>query len=117
MMKFKSKVEDIDIFKKYFFFGIDSENFDIEEITCGDIEWRVEVDYREWGIKGLTIFAPEQDVTFNIEVRDLNTDVLTSREKKITISDFEVNQDNVKFEGSLCPTELALYNGKWTLGF
>jgi hypothetical protein len=55
-----------------------------------DLQWKIEMDVREWGIKDLHVSVPDQDVTFHIQyVNLLEQD--DEMEVTLTLEDIDVD--------------------------
>lgn len=74
------------------------------------IKWFCEMELREWGVKGLYFFVPDQMIST----------VLVDEEDNETSKEFELKDVRVeepcKFVG-ICPQELFFLKGKWKVYF
>ena len=81
------------------------------------IKWMVDPEYRNYGIKGLGVHVPDQEITIEGEA-DLD-DGSEEFSKVVKISNVKVEYtvtDEVKFL-SLAPTAIRCFNNKWEVTF
>lgn len=82
--------------------------FDFEShSTKTTLRYGIDMELREWGIKGFHFFVPEQDLNFLIEVldRDSNTH---SFECRVKLKECSVDLDRINPNSDLSPEVLNL---------
>lgn len=87
-----------------------------------DLNWRVSFDTRQWGIKGIYVTCPDQEVSLEIEVdyfdEDNDKDLDITLVKSLKIKDVDVELENkVDFNSDISPEKLDFSKKKFTLIF
>ena len=81
------------------------------------VRWKLELECREWGVKGIGIYVPDQTLTYLVDKEDSEGDLITV-EKTIELTSVEIEKSTGDSEpDQIDLTELSLYKGKWTATF
>lgn len=88
------------------------------------ITWKFEIEMRGFGIKGISLYAPDQTVKALITRYDEETDEEIETEEMIELKDIKINgyiDDYSKIEsflsGGIYPKELEIWKNTVTLSF
>ena len=110
-MEFKTFITDIDLYGEREFFEVGKDD-DITNIAPIEIEWKLEMEARDWGVKYIHAYAPDQTITLVVEYDkwDYEADDYTSEtlEKTIELKDIDVDIDEVSMRNGLCPNRLEI---------
>ena len=107
MNSFKTKVE-LDMH------GLNIEgNYDVSTQNV-EILWNLELEMRNWGVKGFDVAVPEQKIT--VFINKWGDDQDEEVEMTFDLKDVEIFRES---EGSSClyPSSLQYNSGEWTLVF
>ena len=90
------------------------------EFQLGESKGSTNLAPKFFGIKGMIITVPEQEITFMSSFYDEETDEETEKEVTLSLKDVKVNNDlgqcNIA-EFELLPVELEVYKDKFELRF
>lgn len=95
-------------------FNINSEDISISNHSV--VEWGMELEMRDWGVKNIGVYVPDQTITISVDYYSDEADEYFSTTKEIQIKDIKTDYE---LEGgqSISPQTLEFYKGKWTLIF
>ena len=82
---------------------------DIQPIT---IKWTLEVEMRSWGVKGFYVHVPDQKVMVIYQIWAEDGESILDQEKEITLTNVQVDLDNVQITHSIAPQTLDFYKGQ-----
>lgn len=81
------------------------------------IKWELGLEMRDWGVKGISCYVPDQTIVITVEEDDQDGDSVTV-EKTIEITSVQTEKsigENTPDQIDL--VELSLYKGKWIATF
>lgn len=85
-----------------------------------EIRWRLEIEMRTWGVKSICIFVPDQEINLVYQEEVPDNDKWEDREEVLKLEKIDTNTDceieDIQYM-SICPQELELCNGIWTVKF
>ena len=88
------------------------------------ITWKFEIEMRGYGIKGISLYAPDQTVTASITRHNEETDEEVETVEQIELKDIKINGyiDNYSkveafLSGGIFPKELEIWKNTATLNF
>ena len=90
----------------------DDDNYDIDTKKT-NIRWNLELEMRNYGIKGFSVLVPAQTVTLFVTIWGDDQD--TEKELTLNIEDVEVEVADDGFP--TVPHTLSMSEGSWTLHF
>lgn len=106
MNTFKTKIQ-LDIIGDAF--GVKAGSGEIE------LTWNLELEMREYGVKGFVVSVPDQAVNCEVERYDEETDEEITETETIELKDVKVELDEIK--GMVVPIRLELWQGRAKLEF
>ena len=101
MEKFKTEVK-LEVYRASEKYGKDFY-INGQNIT---IEWGLEMDMRNWGLKDLHIFVPDQKISYTLTECTEEDDIETDH--SIELKDIKVEYDDAKFKYGLSPQSISL---------
>jgi hypothetical protein len=88
------------------------------------VTWKLELDMRNFGVKGILLYAPDQTVKASITRYDEETDEEIETEEMIELKDIKINGyiDNYSkveafLSSGIFPKELEIWKNTATLSF
>jgi len=95
--------------------GVSAE-YHVKSETKVKIKYEIEFESRSWGIKGLSVFIPKQDITFNVELDE---------EEETAEVKMSIDNSKTKFESGddlgtsfgIVPKSIEIYKGVVTVSF
>jgi hypothetical protein len=79
------------------------------------IQWLLEIDMREWGVKDFIISVPDQTVLVGWTNFDDEDETPPPPPEELFLRDAKVTIDTAFY--SLYPTKVSFYKGKWEVIF
>lgn len=104
---FKTKIEKVSI--SIFDHPLIPENWEVAESI--DLKWSIELEAREWGVKDIDIFVPDQ--SFLVLIRNIETD----EEKEITLEISGASVERYSESLSIVPDAIEFIRNEWTVKF
>jgi hypothetical protein len=90
----------------------------MESVKPITLKWSAQLDVRDWGIDGVMVTVPDQDITVEYEVFDDSTDDYKQESQTVHISNVKVSIEPGE-EGwkQLAPKSLDWYKEQWQAEF
>ena len=96
--EFQTKPQSVDFSldsKK--FSNVDHEYNDILSVSCSPLKWICSAEIKDWGINGISVYLPDQEVEVNLTVEFWSDSLDEGYERDITVklnlTDIELSRD------------------------
>ena len=91
----------------------------MESIKPVTIKWSAQLDIRDWGIDGVMVTVPDQDILVEYEVFDDAADEYKEQSQTVHISNVQVRINPGEDRGwrQLAPKSLDFYKEQWQAEF
>lgn len=81
------------------------------------IEWTVDIEMREYGIKSFGLSVPDQEITTMVWKYNEETDEEYEEELTLQVKDVKIHVSDCARLDGLAPVKLELWQNKYTLEF
>lgn len=83
--------------------------FDYESRKAkGIIKYGVRLELREWGMKGLLFFVPEQEIILSLELLEKGEEQPEEILCKVLLKACTITSEDIPLNHDICPSELVL---------
>lgn len=86
--------------------------WDVQPVT---IKWQVEFEMRSWGIKDISVYVPDQEVTLMFTIADQNGDEV-EKEATFQLTDIKTNM-GYDYNSMVSPSTLNIHDNKIEVEF